>query len=148
MISRFFTYAVVGFATGFMLAMFALAFAGALPPGPADDLSQTELEQRALSIRVAFAIGVAASVFAMVAGAKKIPVYWACFTVVFGIIAIIPIWPSRSGSLLPLATPYVNLGFHIQDLILLTLHVLTAGFITHFMQRFGRNRQAPSDTVK
>lgn len=114
MISRTIAYAAVGFATGFILAMFALAFAGALPTGPADNLSQTELEQRTLSMRVAIAVGVAASGFAILAGAKKVSIYWARFAIVFGVIAVLPVWPSKSGSLLPLATPYVNFGFDIK----------------------------------
>ncbi len=136
MLLRTFVYAAVGFVSGCMLSMFVLVFAGKVPNGPSSDLSQMELERRSLAIILAIVVGTITAILAIMGGKKKLSRVWMYFVIAFGVIAIVPVWPSKSGYLLPLATPYVNFGFQAQDLWLLTLHSLSAGVVAYTLRNY------------
>jgi hypothetical protein len=63
------------------------------------------------------------AVVAVVAAWLRLSTFWLWFCIAFGVICAIPFWPHKDGSLLPLATPYVNFGFRAADAILLAVHV-------------------------
>lgn len=139
----------IGFAAGFIVACFVLVFLGELPPH--NDLSQPELDQQSRSLWLAFYIACGVAVFVAVAGRLRISKFWLWFFVAFGVICIIPFWPHKDGSLLPLATPYVNFGFHVADAVLLAIHIgiaLAVSAAIHWVwpqvqKRFAKSRPTP-----
>jgi hypothetical protein len=114
--------AAIGFAAGFLIACFVLVFLGHLPPH--GDLSQPELEQQTRSLWLALYVACAVALLAAAAGRRRLSKFWLWSCVAFGVVCMIPFWPSKSGKLLPLATPYVNFGFRPTDVSsLLAIHV-------------------------
>jgi hypothetical protein len=125
--------AAIGFAAGFLIACFVLVFLGHLPPH--GDLSQPELEQQTRSLWLAFYVACAVALLAAAAGRLRLSKFWLWSCVAFGVICLIPFWPSKSGDLLPLATPYVNFGFRPTDVSsLLAIHVGVALAIAAIIQ--------------
>jgi hypothetical protein len=114
----------IGFIAGLIVAWFVLLFLGVLHGHT--DLSLPALEQEYRGRWILFYIACGTAVFAMIGGKIRISKFWKYFIVVFGVIALIPAWPSKSGTLLPLGTPYVNWGFETSDLYLLAVHASIA----------------------
>lgn len=113
---------VIGFAAGFLIAGFVLAFLGYLKLHP--DLNQLERLQERQAELVVLCFACVSGVFAMCFATRRISRYWLWFTVVFGVISAIPFWENKDGSLLPFATPYVNFGYQTIDGIVLGMHVV------------------------
>jgi hypothetical protein len=69
------------------------------------------------------------ALLAMLVGGTRISRYWLCFCVTWGVICVVPFWPHKDGSLLPLGTPYVNFGGTRGVGVLLAMHTLSAALI-------------------
>ena len=137
--------AAIGFVAGLVVACFVLVFVGQLPPH--SDLSERELDQQAHALWLALYIACGMAVITVAAGRLRIPRFWLWFCLAFGVLCIIPFWPSKSG-LLPLATPYVNSGFRTADAILMAIHITAAVAIAASLNRLwplmAGKRGAPS----
>lgn len=116
----------IGFGSGLLVAWFALMFLGFLHGH--SDLDRDGLAREAHGRLLAIYIASGVAVIAVFAGKVRVSESWVRFTIAFGVICLIPIWPPKAGMLplLPLGTPYVNLGFHPLNIILLTIHVTLA----------------------
>jgi hypothetical protein len=121
---RYLKHLVIGFVAGYLVAAFILVFLGVLQPH--NDLNQPERDQQAYALMLVFCLACVAGVFAMVFATTRISQFWLLFMIVFGVMSVIPFWPLKNGSLLPLGTPYVNFGYRSADSILLLVHVIIA----------------------
>ncbi len=118
---KFVKNAAVGFVAGFVVACFVLCFLGKLPLH--NDLNQLGLDEQSRSLLLACCFGCGVALLAAFAPRLKCSRFWLWFCVAFGIICLVPFWPGKDGSLLPLATPYLNYGFRAADTVLLAIHM-------------------------
>ena len=135
----------VGFVVGFSLAAFTLAFLGRLPPP--GDLSLPDMQDRQRAEWIIPVVGAIAGLLAMFWGRLHLSRYWMWFVIAFGTICLIPFWPSKSGTLLPLGTPYVNGSYCTDDVILLVIHTTLAAILAG-IAHWGARRLRPRWTYK
>lgn len=133
---------IAGFLAGTVVAWYSLTFLGVLQN--TRDLDQLGLDQERRGWWLVLFAACAVAVVTMLIGRVHVPKYWLSFCVAFAVMAAAPILPFKSGSLLPLATLYVNFGFSPYKAIVLAIHVALAVWAATVFQ--GRRRSAPKRT--
>lgn len=125
--------AAAGFFAGLIVSLFVAFASGLLPTH--GDLSQPEIDDFSDKLIVAqILIGACSTITTVVAigyGRVLVNPYWLQFVLAFGLISVIPVWPTKSAERLPFATLYlVESQADWVKLILLAAHLALAAGLT------------------
>lgn len=129
--------AVVGFGAGFVLACYGLVGFGVPRFAPWRDVSHPEIDETVRACWIALSVSINVAVVAVTAGRIRVSLYWFWLAVAFGVTGAIPFWPHKDGSLLPLATAYLNSGLPREPiglLVLLAAHLVVACGLAALLQ--------------
>jgi hypothetical protein len=139
---------VSGFFAGLVITWLVLLFLGMA--SWTSDLGLPGVRNLHRARWIAFIAACLSGLCALFAGRLRVSMYWFWFSAAFGVTCVIPWWPSKSGDLLPLGTPYVNGGFGIGKVVLLALHASAAATLAWFIHgwndRTQRARQSGRST--
>lgn len=128
--------AIAGAVAAFVVTFFVLIVIDYLP----QDLDTLEaVEHQKIGLKVLIVSPFAGTIIGLVAGHRRVSLFWLWWAVLFGVTCCIPVFPSKTGSLLPLGTYFVAPFSWLKITILVTHLGVTAllAAVIHVFCRLG-----------